>query len=248
MAVANHTDFSFSGLIVSVISLFLSAMFILSSVGPAIVTDSLISTNMVSNTRYGITFPALDSIEHHDDDSVIAIGSSIIRAAVDGKCISESLENNDVNVYNLGISGANPYTEILQIPALIRADPELVLLDLGPNGLWNFKNDSNLEEYIQFRFTINSIAMQHEDIGNWTDLIREVDEKWIALTGIERIKLTQSYSQKSFELWMQSEFSEHFDSIKFEQQAPLPNDENWVDYLMQPNFRGTYFEEMTQLL
>ena len=134
MAVTNHTDFSFSGLIVSVLSLFLSAMFVLSSVGPAIVTDSLISTNLVSNTRYGVTFPALNSIENHDEDSVIAIGSSIIQAAVDGKCISESLENNDVNVYNLGISGANPYTEILQIPALIRADPELVILDLGPNG------------------------------------------------------------------------------------------------------------------
>ena len=41
MAVVNHTDFNFSGLIVSVFTLFLSAMFVLSSVGPAIVTDSL---------------------------------------------------------------------------------------------------------------------------------------------------------------------------------------------------------------
>jgi len=246
MAVVNHTDFSFSGLIVSVFSLFLSAMFVLSSVGPAIVTDSLISTNLVSNTRYGITFPALNSIENHDEDSVIAIGSSIIQAAVDGKCISESLENNDVNVYNLGISGANTYTEILQIPALIRADPELVLLDLGPNGLWEFKSDSDLDEYIQFRFTINSIAMQYEDIGNWTDLIRETDRPWIAFNDAERIELTQSYSQKSFELWLQSEFSEHFDSINFEQKAPLPDDENWIEYLMQPSWPAPKFELWTQ--
>ncbi len=84
MAADRHADFSFSGLIVSVFSLFLSAMFVLSSLGPAIVTESLISTDMVSNTRYGVTFPALNSIENHDEDSVIAIGSSIIRAATDG--------------------------------------------------------------------------------------------------------------------------------------------------------------------
>jgi len=246
MAADRHADFSFSGLIVSVFSLFLSAMFVLSSLGPAIVTESLISTDMVSNTRYGVTFPALNSLENQDEDSVIAIGSSIIQASVDGKCISESLETDAVNVYNLGISGANPYTEILQIPALIRAEPELVLLDLGPNGLWDFKSDSNLEEYIQFRFTINSIAMQHEDIGNWTDLIREEDRKWIAFTEAERIKLTQSYSQKSFELWMQSEFSTHLDSIKFDQKAPLPGDEDWIEYLMQPSWPAPNFELKTQ--
>ena len=78
------------GLVVSVLSLFFSAMFVLSSVGPAIVTNSLISTDIVSHTRYGITFPALESIEERNEDSVIAIGSSIIRAATDGKCISES--------------------------------------------------------------------------------------------------------------------------------------------------------------
>ena len=88
------------GLVVSVLSLFFSAMFVLSSVGPAIVTNSLISTDMVSHTRYGITFPALESIEDRNEDSVIAIGSSIIRAATDGKCISESLIHEDINVYN----------------------------------------------------------------------------------------------------------------------------------------------------
>ena len=80
MAADSVTDTGGAGLVVSVLSLFFSAMFVLSSIGPAIVTESLISTDMVSNTRYGVTFPALDSIEQHDEDSVIAIGSSIIQA------------------------------------------------------------------------------------------------------------------------------------------------------------------------
>ena len=245
MAADSVTDTGGAGLVVSVLSLFFSAMFVLSSIGPAIVTESLISTDMVSNTRYGVTFPALDSIEQHDEDSVIAIGSSIIQAAVDGKCISDSLEDNEVNVYNLGISGANPYTEILQIPALIRAAPELVLLDLGPNGLWDFKSDQNLDEYIQFRFTINSIAMQNDDIGDWTDLIRETDRQWIALNNAERIELTQSYSQQSLERVIQSITSDYIDSISFEQKSPLPEDENWNEYLMQPSWPAPFFEKMT---
>ena len=70
--------------------------------------------------------------------AVIAIGSSIIQASVDGVCISEMIDSPDTDVFNLGISGAIPYTEILQIPALINANPELVSLDLGPNSLWNY--------------------------------------------------------------------------------------------------------------
>ena len=89
-------DYGFTGLAVSVLSLFFSAMFILSSIGPTIVTNTLISTEMVSNTRYGITFPALEWIEENDDEAIIAIGSSIIRAATDGKCISESLESRNM--------------------------------------------------------------------------------------------------------------------------------------------------------
>ena len=234
------------GLLVSVLSLFFSAMFVLSSVGPAIVTNSLISTDMVSHTRYGITFPALDSIEERNEDSVIAIGSSIIRAATDGKCISESLIHENINVYNLGISGANPYTEILQIPALIRAEPEIVLLDLGPNGLWEHKETyQDINEYNQFRFTINSIAMNNEDIGGWTELIRDIDRQWISFNDVERIKLTQSYTQQSLEKMLQSESSEYFDSISFDQKAPLPSDEEWFDYLMHPNFNLPRFEKMS---
>lgn len=217
MATNLDANSGLSGLVVSVLSLFFSAMFVLSSVGPAIVTNSLISTDMVSNTRYGITFPALDSIENNENDAVIAIGSSIIRAATDGKCITDSLEHNGVNVYNLGISGANPYTEILQIPALIRANPKLVLLDLGPNGLWEHKETPSINEYNQFRFTINSIAMDNEDIGGWTELIRDIDRPWISFNDAERIELTQSYTQQSLERMLQSESSEYFDSISFEQ-------------------------------
>jgi len=245
-------DTTFGGLVSSLVALLLSTMFLLSSTGPQIVSDTLISTDMVSNTRYGITFPALKSIKAMDDDSVIAIGSSIIRAATDGECISTNLEHENTGVYNLGISGANPYTEILQIPALIAAEPELVIIEMGPNGLWEFPDGQAMlpmstekDEYIQFRFTINSIAMENEDIGNWTDLIREKDREWIALNDYERAKLTQEYSQKAVEYSLESLIHENFELVEFEQIAPLPGDKDWRKYLMKPYFREPYMEKMT---
>ena len=74
-----------------------------------------------------------------------------------------------------------------------------MIIDLGPNGLWEFYESESLDEYIQFRFTINSIAMENDDIGGWTELIREQDKQWIAMTDLERFELTQQYSHRAFE-------------------------------------------------
>jgi len=212
----------------------------------SMVSDKLITADMTSNPRYAITFPALGYIEDIEEESVVAIGSSIIRAATNGTCISESLHRNAASVYNLGISGANPYTETLQIPALIRANPELVLLDLGPNGLWDYYEDDDLNKYVQFRFTINSIMMDQKDIGNWTNHIRDVDRQWLAYTFEERMKLSQAYSQKSIDTVLKGIVSEVIEDIEYNERAPLPDDPNWHQYLMEPYFREPFFERKSE--
>ena len=169
-------DFTTLSFFSSLGALFLSSLLLSSILAPT-VSEKLITSDLTSNSRYGVTFPALEYIEDSGEKSVVGIGSSIIQAALNGSCITEKLENQGTSVYNLGISGANPYTESLQIPALIRANPELVILDLGPNGLWDFYESEDLDEYIQFRFTINSVSMGHEDLGEWHEFIREKDQQ-----------------------------------------------------------------------
>ena len=212
----------------------------------SLVSDKLITADMTSNPRYAITFPALEYIEDIEEESVVAIGSSIIRAATNGTCISENLHRDGASVYNLGISGANPYTETLQIPALIRANPEVVLLDLGPNGLWDYYDDDDLNEYVQFRFTINSIMMEQKDIGNWTNHIRDVDRQWLAYTFEERMKLSQAYSQESIDTVLKGIVSEVIEDIEYSKRAPLPDDPNWHQYLMEPYFREPFFEKKSE--
>ena len=99
---------------------------------PTLVNKGLIEGNFIKNGRYGVTNPALETIASQDEPAIITIGSSILEYATDGQCISERLHANDTKVYNLAISGGNPYTELLQVPALIEAKPKAVLLDLGP--------------------------------------------------------------------------------------------------------------------
>ena len=96
---------SFTELSSSVMALCI--VFILSSsIMFSVVSDKLVTAPMTSNSRYAVTFPALEYIAQHDDDAVIAIGSSIIQASVDGVCITDLMNTPDTNVFNLGISGA----------------------------------------------------------------------------------------------------------------------------------------------
>ena len=236
-------DFSKLSLLSSLGALFLSSLLLSSVLAPTI-GEKLITSDLTSNSRYGVTFPALEYIEGLDESSVVGIGSSIIQAALDGSCITEKLGDKGTSVYNLGISGGNPYTESLQIPALVRANPELVILDLGPNGLWNFYDSDDLNDYIQFRFTINSISMGHEDIGEWHNFIREKDQQWLAYTHLERVKLMQSYSQKTVDEYLKEHISKQL-GLDYETRAPAPGDDDWHQYLMEPYFPNPFFETMS---
>ena len=231
-----------SGLFTSLFALFCTMIFLHTSVVSTVVVDSIVSSNLVRSSTYAKTFPALHSLENYNGKKVIAIGSSIMQYSIDGNCIGESMETEDVSVFNLAVSGANPYTEILQIPALIKTKPELVIIDLGPNGLWEFYESDSLDEYIQFRFTINSITMNNDDIGDWTELIRERDKQWIAMTDLERFELTQQYSHRALENLLLEYLDEHYDYFDHKKYAPKPNEEGWYDYLRTPHFLAPKYE------
>ena len=142
------------------------------SVAPSLINNALIETNTIKSGRYAITFPGLDSIEKQDESSIITIGNSILQDATDGSCITDSLELDNTMVYNLAISGANPYTEIIQIPRVVEVNPKAVLLDLGPNltlGIYKYVQHERLHK---FRFNILSISLDKTHLDDWIHLIR----------------------------------------------------------------------------
>ena len=109
----------YSDFVGSILALCLVFLFTSSYIFPQTVNDSLIETDVIKSGRYAVTLPALETIEHEESEAIVTIGSSILQYATDGRCISEQLNIPKHNVYNLAISGANPYTEMIQIPKRI---------------------------------------------------------------------------------------------------------------------------------
>lgn len=246
MVELNSNDDSVFHLIKSVFVTVLTFLLVSSIVVNPFVTDALIESNMLSNGRYAIIYDAHQSIEDFEGFKATAIGSSIIRDAVDGLCISQNLDSEEnAGIFNLGISGGNPYTEMIQTQAIVNSQVDLVILELGPNNLWQFYDSKSLNDYIEFRFTLNSITMEQDDIGGWTELLREQDEAFVAFSLSDRIKMTKMYSIESVELEIEK-ISERLPEIDFSpSELPSIGDEEWLDYLMTPTYKPPNFELKT---
>ena len=97
-----------SGIVASLTFLFVSTFVI-----NPIVTNAMIESQILSNGRYAIIYDAHETIGEFGDFKATAIGSSIIRDAVDGLCISQNMESErGAGIFNLGISGGNPYSAL----------------------------------------------------------------------------------------------------------------------------------------
>lgn len=230
----------------SIIALCLVFLFSSTFLFPQIVNNILIESNAIKSGRYAVTFPALETIEQEESETIITIGSSILQYATDGRCITEQLDVANHNVYNLAISGANPYTEMIQIPNLIEAHPRAVLLDLGPNSLWDFYESDSLDEYIQFRFTILSMTMPLDTSLEWDHLLRDRDRDYIATTFLMRMNLTSSYSQLAVDRLLLQQSHDFLELNYAERNIPGNGDEGWVDYLQTPYFLAPNFELKNQ--
>ena len=221
----------------------LTFLFVSTFVVNPLVTNAMIESQILSNGRYAIIYDAHETIGEFGEFKATAIGSSIIRDAVDGLCISQNMESErGAGIFNLGISGGNPYTEMVQTQAVINSKTDLVLLELGPNNLWQFYDSQQLDDYIEFRFSINSITMDHDDIGRWTELIRERDLPYVALTDVEKIKMSKIYSIESIETTFEEIASglPEIDSLR--SGVPGIGDDDWLEYLMTPTYKSPNFE------
>ena len=221
----------------------LTFLFLSTFVVNPFVTNAMIESQILSNGRYAIVYDAHETIEEFEEFKATAIGSSIIRDAVDGLCISQNMDSETgAGIFNLGISGGNPYTEMIQTQAVINSKTDLVLLELGPNNLWQFYDSQSLDDYIEFRFSINSITMEHDDVGTWTKLIRDRDLPHVALTDVGKIRMSKIYSIETIESTFEEIASElpEIDSMK--SGVPGIGDDDWLEYLMTPTYKSPNFE------
>ena len=241
-------------LLMSLAIAFIVFIILSSTLNSVIVKPLLKDGNIISHGRFMITVDALETIQTDEVPSVVAIGSSITRASIDGSCIENLSSNDDLEVYNLRLSGAIPYTELMQLTALINSNPDIVLLETGVNSFWDldtqeYQFGSDISSYIELRMKLNSIQMRDSDFGNWTDIIRDEHRDFLLDDVFSRTNEYGKYSNEAIE--------ERFARIMLNEsaaieptswlRAPQTNDESWNNYLSTPNYRVGAWENNSTL-
>jgi len=228
---------------------------ILSSTHHSVIVKPLLKDgSIISHGRFMITFDALETIQEDEAVSVVAVGSSITRASIDGNCMENLSQIDDLEVYNLGLSGAIPYTELMQLTALINSKPDIVLLEAGVNSFWDVDNQDymfryNTSAYIELRMKLNSIQMSDSDFGDWTDIIRDEHRDFLLDDILSRNNEYSTYSSEAIEeLFGRSLLDESAaEEPTSWLHAPQTSDESWNDYLSTPNYRTGAWENNSVL-
>ena len=223
---------------------FLIFILINSSFSSLITKPLLRDASIIVHGRYTITYDALETIGTTDGVNVVAIGSSITRASIDGNCIENYSSIPDLQVYNLGLSAANPYTELMQLTALINSKPDIVMLETGVNSFWDIDsqkraNDIDEDAYIEYRMRLSSILMENSDFGNWTELVREQDMEFLYDDYFSRNNEISKYSNEAIEELFKRVILNKSSAPDTNSwlRAPESTDDEWNDYLSTPNYR-----------
>ncbi|MGB1955862.1 MAG: hypothetical protein ACPHUK_09710, partial [Candidatus Poseidoniaceae archaeon] len=191
--------------------------------------------SLLNGTRYTITKDALITISDDDSSSVIAIGSSQMFKALDGKCVSEQLAN-EAYVYNLAQPSSRPYTDMLHIPRIVASNPEVVLIEVAPNIIVNTSKAA--EEYVELRFKLDSMNQDSTDIGPWVDLIDPEHLDWLALNNLDRLKFKQDYFIPATEERLSRLILNESNAREVGAYGHVPstNSHLWFEYLQTPTF------------
>ena len=247
--VNSENDDSILSLSLSISIVFLVFIIISSTVNSFIIKPLLFDGSIIVHGRYAITFDAMDTIDSDESISIVGIGSSITRASIDGTCIENQSEFLDLEIYNLGLSAANPYTEMMQLTALIEAKPDIVMVEAGVNSFWDINTQSRTigideNSYIEYRMKLNSILMEESDFGSWVDLIREEDRQFLLQDDYSVYDEKSKYANEALDELLSRLILNNSDARNENSwlRAPNPNDDSWNEYLSTPNYRVGVWE------
>ena len=185
----------------------------------------------------GITTDSLEMIDRNVEIPIIAIGSSMTLKALDGKCVTQQLNEKAV-VHNLAHVNSMPWNDMIHIPRIIDMNPELVLIEIGPNILVNLTSEK-MVEYSQLRYKTDTAKQDSLDLGEWQELVDSRMYEYIATNDLERMEFRQEYVVDSVE--------EKLNRLIFNESSarrdwsygwtPEHNDvRGWLNYLQTPPF------------
>ena len=239
-----------SGLLVSCMVAILTVLMLSSTIGPAIVKPMLLDGSLISNGRFAFVYDAYETVGNDKSPSVVGIGSSILMAGMNGTCMQEESEIENARFYNFAMSGGKPYSEMIQIPALIDSNPDVVMVEVGPNSLYGWDENSSFYdavlEYNEFRFQLMSMGMSSDHFGDWYTILDEIDQQWVDSDQFGRTDAWSEYTRDAIEEYLRREIDDATSALGMDSYSYVPpaGSDDWDDYLSEPNWRTSKFDVM----
>ena len=226
---------------------FLTAILLTSSI-QVVVKPLLYDASLISSGRFAFIYDGYDTVSEDEAVSVVGIGSSIMLSAMDGTCMEQESQIQSSQFYNFAMSGGKPYSEMIQIPALIDANPEVVMIEVGPNSLygWNENNvHPSIADYHEFRFQLMSMGMSERYVGEWYDVLDQNDKSFFETSLIGKKEAWSEYSREAIEEYLRREI-DGITSANLNDNGyafvPYLNSDEWDDYLSTPNYHISRYE------
>ncbi|MEO2120385.1 MAG: hypothetical protein ABGX44_01080, partial [Candidatus Poseidoniia archaeon] len=120
-------------LFLSILVALIVTLYLSTSTVPALIKPALLDGSLISSGRFAMTYDGYETVSANGGVAVVGIGSSILMEGMDGECMEKESSIEGILFYNFAMDGSYPYTEMVQIPALIEAEPDVVLIEIGPN-------------------------------------------------------------------------------------------------------------------
>ena len=234
-------------LLLSCMIAIVTVLMLSSTAGPAIVKPLLLDGSLISNGRFAFVYDAYETVGDDGGPSVIGIGSSIMLAGMNGTCMQEESEFENARFYNMAMSGGKPYSEMIQIPALIDANPDVVMLEVGPNSLYGWNGSQYIEgitDYNEFRFQLMSMEMSNNHLGNWYAVLDEIDQQWVDDDQIGRTDAWSEYTRDAIEEFLRREIDDVTSALGVDSYSYVPSvgSDEWGDYLSEPNYYKSRYD------
>ena len=224
-----------------------TAIMLSTSAGSAIVKPLLFDGSLISNGRFAFVYDAYETVGDDGGPSVIGIGSSIMLAGMNGTCMQEESEFENARFYNMAMSGGKTYSEMIQIPALIDANQDVVMLEVGPNSLYGWNGSQYIEgitDYNEFRFQLMSMEMSNNHLGNWYAVLDEIDQQWVDDDQIGRTDAWSEYTRDAIEEFLRREIDDVTSALGVDSYSYVPSvgSDEWGDYLSEPNYYKSRYD------
>ena len=243
------TQIGSSQLLLSCMMAFVTALLLSTSVGPAIVKPLLLDGSLISNGRFAFVYEGYETVGEDGAITVVGIGSSILMAGMNGTCMQEESEIENARFYNFAMSGGKPYSEMIQIPALIDANPDVVMVEVGPNSLYGWNGSRYIEgltDYNEFRFQLMSMGMSSHHFGDWYAVLDEIDRQWVGSDQLGKTDAWSEYTRDAIEEYLRREIDDTTNARDVESTAYVPpaGSAEWHKYLSEPNYSRSKFDTM----